>query len=102
MKLSRSTRWRLALGDLKAQPWRTLLAVLVLTPLAASWFLLAAVSRSLAGLGTVGEERNIVVTEPDVFDVANVHLGAEHLDATLQRHARVHGAVTQQLERFDG
>lgn len=79
MKLSRSTRWRLALGDLKAQPWRTLLAVLVLTPLAASWFLLAAVSRSLAGLGTVGEERNIVVTEPDVFDVANVHLGAEHL-----------------------
>ncbi len=50
MKLSRSTRWRLALGDLKAQPWRTLLAVLVLTPLAASWFLLAAVSRSLAGL----------------------------------------------------
>ena len=73
------TRARLAGGDLRAQPWRTLLAVLVLTPLAASWFLLATVARSLAGLGTVGEERNLVITEPDVFDLANVHLDRDDL-----------------------
>ena len=73
------TQARLAGGDLRAQPWRTLLAVLVLTPLAASWFLLATVARSLAGLGTVGEERNLVITEPDVFDLANVHLDRDDL-----------------------
>ena len=73
------TQARLAGGDLRAQPWRTMLAVLVLTPLAASWFLLATVARSLAGLGTVGEERNLVITEPDVFDLANVHLDRDDL-----------------------
>ncbi|MCB0981355.1 MAG: ABC transporter permease [Acidimicrobiaceae bacterium] len=73
------TRVRLAAGDLRAQPWRSVIAVLVLTPLAASWFILAVVARSLADLGTVGEARNLVVTEPDVFDLANVHLDGDDL-----------------------
>lgn len=67
-------RLRLALGDLAAEPLRTALAVLVLTPLAASWFLLASIAGSLDVLGRTGEERNVVVTEPDVFDVANIAL----------------------------
>lgn len=78
------TRVRLAFGDLCAQPWRTLLSVLVLAPLAASWFLLAAVSSALADLGDAGEARNLVVTEPDVFDTANIALGPSHLSVAAQ------------------
>ena len=79
MRVPWLTRVRLAAGDLRAQPWRTVIAVLVLTPLAASWFILAVVARSLTGLGTVGEARNLVVTDPDVFDLANVHLDGDDL-----------------------
>ncbi len=57
------------------------MAVLVLTPIAASWFLLASIAGSLQTLGDFGEERNIVVTEPDVFDVANISLDAADLAA---------------------
>jgi len=73
------TRLRLALGDLRAEPLRTLLAVLVLTPIAASWFLLATVSGSLASLGHAGEARNLVVTQQDVFDLSNIRLGDDTL-----------------------
>ncbi len=75
------TRLRLAVGDLRAEPLRTVLAVLVLTPIAASWFLLATVSGSLATLGQAGEARNLVVTEQDVFDLSNIRLGDETLNA---------------------
>ena len=78
-RLSPLVRLRLALGDLAAEPLRTAMAVLVLTPIAASWFLLASIAGSLQTLGEVGEERNIVVTEPDVFDVANISLDASDL-----------------------
>lgn len=81
-----ATRAWLAFGDLRAQPWRAALSVLVLAPLATSWFLLAAVSSALAGLGNAGEARNLVVTEADVFDTANIALGAAHL-ATAEQAA---------------
>ncbi|MGB8862271.1 MAG: ABC transporter permease [Ilumatobacteraceae bacterium] len=74
-----TTRVRLALGDLRAQPLRTLLAVLVLAPLAASWFLLAAVAGSLEGLGVAGQARNVIVTDTDVYDLANISLGPQEL-----------------------
>lgn len=74
-------RMRLALGDLRAEPLRTALAVLVLTPIAASWFLLATIAGSLDTLGKTGEVRNVVVTEQDVFDLSNIHLGAAELAA---------------------
>ena len=80
-RVSPLLRLRLALGDLAAEPLRTAMAVLVLTPIAASWFLLASIAGSLQTLGDFGEERNIVVTEPDVFDVANISLDAADLAA---------------------
>lgn len=80
-RLSLRMRARLALGDLRAQPLHTLLAVLVLTPMAASWFLLATISGSLDLLGKTGFERNLVVTETDVFDLANIRLGDDELAA---------------------
>ena len=70
---------RLAVGDLRAQPLRTALSVLVLTPIAASWFLLASVAGSLDTLGHAGEARNLVVTETDVFDLSNIRLGPAEL-----------------------
>jgi putative ABC transport system permease protein len=79
--LSVAMRVRLALGDLRAEPLRTVLAVLVLTPIAASWFLLATIAGSLDTLGKTGEARNVVVTQPDVFDLSNIHLGTAELDA---------------------
>lgn len=75
------TRVRLALGDLRAEPLRTALAILVLTPIAASWFLLATVSGSLASLGHAGEARNLVVTQQDVFDLSNIRLADDTLAA---------------------
>jgi hypothetical protein len=69
----------LAAGDLRAQPLRTALSVLVLVPLAISWFLLASIARSLDDLGRAGEERNVMVTDLDVFDVSNIALGSEEL-----------------------
>jgi len=80
-RLSLAMRMRLALGDLRAEPLRTALAVLVLTPIAASWFLLATIAGSLDTLGKTGEVRNVVVTEQDVFDLSNIHLGAAELAA---------------------
>ena len=77
--LSLRMRALLALGDLRAEPLRTLLAVLVLTPMAASWFLLATISGSLDRLGKTGFERNLVVTSTDVFDLSNIRLGATEL-----------------------
>ena len=78
-RLSFAMRARLALGDLRAEPLRTALAVLVLTPIAASWFLLATIAGSLDTLGKTGEARNVVVTEEDVFDLANIRLGNAEL-----------------------
>ena len=75
------TRVRLAIGDLRAEPLRTVLAVLVLAPIAASWFLLATVSGALATLGQAGEARNLVVTQQDVFDLSNIRLGDDTLSA---------------------
>ena len=80
-RLSSVMRARLALGDLRAEPLRTALAVLVLTPIAASWFLLATIAASLDTVGRTGEARNVVVTQEDVFDLANIRLGAAELTA---------------------
>jgi hypothetical protein len=74
-----ATSIRLALGDLRAQPWRTLLGVMVLAPLAASWFLLASVAGALDDLGVTGQARNVIVTDTDVYDLANISLGAAEL-----------------------
>ena len=93
-------RLRLALGDLVAEPLRAVLSVLVLTPLAASWFLLAAVAGSLDELGHAGEKRNIVVTEPDVFDVANISLGSEELALAAQVAAGSIESVTPLVLRL--
>jgi len=79
--LSVAMRARLALGDLRAEKLRTALAVMVLTPMAASWFLLATISGSLDRLGKTGFERNLVVTETDVFDLSNIRLGDAQLAA---------------------
>ncbi len=70
---------RLAVGDLRAQPLRTLLAVVVLAPLAASWFLLASVAGALHDLGVTGQARNVMVTDTDVYDPADIALGADEL-----------------------
>ena len=71
----------LAVGDLRAQPLRTALSVMVLVPLAVSWFLLASIAGSLDEVGRAGEARNLVVTDIDVFDLANIALGATDLAA---------------------
>ena len=71
----------LAAGDLRAQPLRSALSVLVLVPLAISWFLLASIASSLHELGRAGEQRNLVVTDVDVFDVANIALRQTELAA---------------------
>lgn len=75
---------RLAVGDLRAEPLRSVLAVVVLVPVAASWFLLAAVADSLGTLGRTGDARNVVVTEQDVFDLSNIRLGSEQLTAATE------------------
>ncbi|MDO8361310.1 MAG: ABC transporter permease [Actinomycetota bacterium] len=90
---SLGVRVRLALGDLRAEPVRTVLSVLVLAPLAASWFLLATIAGSLDTLGKVGEARNVVVTENDVFDLSNIALG----DAELQLATAAAGADAESV-----
>lgn len=77
----------LAAGDLRAQPLRSALAVLVLAPLAASWFLLATIAGSFDNLGRAGQARNLVVTGRDVFDLGNIALG----DGELATAAAVAG-----------
>jgi len=99
-RLTVATRLRLALGDLRAQPLRTLLAVLVLTPLAASWFLLATIADSLDELGVAGEARNLVVTDPDVFDLANIALGDDELSLAAATAAGDAESVTPLVLRL--
>lgn len=103
--LSSAMRLRLALGDLRAEPLRTVLAVLVLTPIAASWFLLATIAGSLDTLGKTGEARNVVVTQEDVFDLSNIHLGAAELDAAQAAagdDAESVSALVMRLVKLDG
>jgi hypothetical protein len=63
-----ATRLRLAAGDLAAQPLRTFLAIVVLAPLAASWFVLAATAAALREAPATEGERVLYVTDPDLFD----------------------------------
>ena len=98
--LSWPMRARLALGDLRAEPLRTVLAVLVLTPMAASWFLLATISGSLDRLGKTGFERNLVVTETDVFDLANIRLGATELATAVAVTGKDADSVTAAILRI--
>jgi len=93
-------RARLALGDLKAEPLRTALTVLVLAPMAASWFLLATISGSLDTLGKLGEARNVVVTEHDVFDLSNIALGDAELAAATKAAGVDAESVTPAVLRF--
>ena len=97
--VSVAMRARLALGDLRAEPLRTLLAVVVLTPMAASWFLLATISGSLDRLGKTGFERNLVVTETDIFDLANIRLGADELTVATAAAGRDADSVTPAVLR---
>jgi hypothetical protein len=77
--LGPALRLRLAAADLVAEPLRTVLAVIVLAPMAASWFLLASVATSLDGIGRAGEERNLLITQPEVFDFANLSVGEREI-----------------------
>ncbi len=97
--VSLALRARLALGDLRAEPLRTLLAVVVLTPMAASWFLLATISGSLDRLGKTGFERNLVVTETDIFDLSNIRLGADELSVATAAAGEDADSVTAAVLR---
>jgi hypothetical protein len=99
-RLTFATSIRLAVGDLRAQPLRTLLAIVVLAPLAASWFLLASVAGALDDLGVVGQARNVIVTDTDVYDLANISLGAAELTTARRVAGNAAESVTPLVLRL--
>jgi hypothetical protein len=79
-----ATRLRLAAGDLAAQPLRTFLAIVVLAPLAASWFVLAATAAALREAPATEGERVLYVTDPDLFDPGSSWLDPGVLDQAAE------------------